>query len=255
MSTGNRKGLIFLSISILAMLAVYQVNIRSNSGKPSRLVSSTSNSVDPSSDDSSGFITRPDQLPLNSLTIGPTSGPALKAENSTEISIPSSSTATSEHTSARNAQADSISTPEATEVQAPRLSERVVRVMQEVQARQQDSQWEEALNEMNALYTEFDTLNPLEQSTLLNFYTNTLINLNMLQESISAFSLLLTVQDLQANNYARALRSLGQLHGAVGENQAAIAYLNEWLDYTAGMDNMEQEIQRVHQLLDGLTED
>lgn len=135
------------------------------------------------------------------------------------------------------------------ETDVPRLSQRIVDVISEVQTRQLDGQWEEALNEMNALYIAFDELNPFEQSTLLNFYTNTLFQLEMWQESISAFSLMLTIPDLRPDVNARALMTLGQLHNRVGEPEAAITYYEYWLAFTDEMANMEDQTQRVKQLL------
>ncbi|MEZ5490819.1 MAG: hypothetical protein R3F50_10925 [Gammaproteobacteria bacterium] len=132
---------------------------------------------------------------------------------------------------------------------APRLSQQVLEVVTEVQARQLDGQWEEALNEMNALYLAFDELNPFEQATLLNFYTNTLLQLEMYQESISAFDRLLTIPELRPDVNARAILALGQLHNRVDEPDAAVSYYEQWLAFTAGMPGMEQQTQRVQQLL------
>ncbi len=131
----------------------------------------------------------------------------------------------------------------------PTLSPQVYAVIEEVQLLQQAGQWEEALNEMNALYQDFDQLTPFEQTTLLNFYTNTLYRLEMWQESISAFSLMLTIPDLRPDLNARALLALGQLHTTVGDNEAAIGYLEEWLRFTAGTQNREAQTQQVQELL------
>ena len=133
--------------------------------------------------------------------------------------------------------------------EVPRLSQRVYDVISEVQTRQLDDQWEEALNEMNALYAAFEELDPFEQSVLLNYYTNTLLQLQMWQESISAFSLMLNIPDLRSDMNARALMALGQLSNQVGDPAAAVTYYEEWLDFTVGMENMEEQTQRVNQLL------
>lgn len=136
-----------------------------------------------------------------------------------------------------------------TEPNTPRLSPRVFDVISEVQERQLAGQWEEALNEMNALYHELDTLNPFEQATLLNFYTNTLLRMEMWQESITAFNMILQVPDLRPDVNARALLALGQLHARVGEGPEGAAYLQEWLNYTNGMENMGEMTPRVNSFL------
>ena len=138
---------------------------------------------------------------------------------------------------------------EDTESDTPQLSQQVFDVITEVQKRQVDRQWEEALNEMNALYANFDELNSFEQATLLNFYTNALLALEMWNESISAFTLMLTVTDLRPDVHARALMALGQLHAQVGESESAILYYESFLDFAEGMEDMEDRIQRVRQLL------
>lgn len=129
------------------------------------------------------------------------------------------------------------------------LSPRVYNIINEVQLRQQAGQWEEALNEMNALYAELDQLTPFEQATLLNFYTNTLTRLEMWQEAITAFNLILQVPELRPDLSARALLALGQLHAREGERVEGIAYLKEWLDYTNGMDNMDALTPRVNDMI------
>jgi len=135
------------------------------------------------------------------------------------------------------------------EAATPSLSQQVRDVIAEVQSRQLDGQWEEALNEMNALYGNFEELNPFEQATLLNFYTNTLLQLEMWQESISAFSLMLTIPDIRPDINARALIALGQLHNQVGEPETAISYYESALATTTAMENMEEQTQRVRRLL------
>ncbi len=136
-----------------------------------------------------------------------------------------------------------------TEADTPRLSARVFDVISEVQTLQLAGQWEEGLNEMNALWRELDTLNPFEQATLLNFYTNTLARLEMWQESITAFNMILQVPDLRPDLSARALLALGQLHARVGEPTEGAAYLTEWLSYTNGMENMNALTPRVNEML------
>lgn len=131
----------------------------------------------------------------------------------------------------------------------PNLSPRVYEVINEVQERQLAGDWEAALNEMNALYSELDQLTPFEQATLLNFYTNTLTRLEMWQEAITAFNLILQVPDLRPDLSARALLALGQLHVREGERVEGIAYLKEWLNYTDGMENMDALTPRVNDMI------
>lgn len=132
---------------------------------------------------------------------------------------------------------------------APVLSEYVFAMIEDVQQKQLDGQWEESLIELNALYEDFDELNTFEQTILLNFYTNTLLRFEMWPEAIGAFSRMLTIPDLRPDLGARALMALGQLHAQVGEYAASITYLRSWQDMTVGMENMERSNQRVEQLL------
>ncbi|MFM1896161.1 MAG: hypothetical protein RLZZ385_1235 [Pseudomonadota bacterium] len=149
--------------------------------------------------------------------------------------------------------------PDSSDAQEPetqRLSGRVFAIIEEVQARQLEGQWDEALNEMNALYNEFESLNSFEQVTLLNYYTNALLALNMWPESITAFEKMLTVQELRPDIQARALLSLGQLNARFGDRQAAKTHLQTWLVFTEGMEGVDdQQTQRAIQLLASLNED
>ena len=95
-------------------------------------------------------------------------------------------------------------------------------------------------------------MNPFEQATLLNFYTNTLVRLQMWQESISVFTLMLTVEDLRPDINARALLSLGQLHQRVDEIPVATGYYEEWLEFTRDMPGLEAQTARVEQQLSTL---
>src|SRR5690606_7041453 len=114
---------------------------------------------------------------------------------------------------------------------------------------QQQGEWEAALDAMNALYRDFDSLNDFEKVTLLNFYTNTLLRLEMWQESITAFSQMLEVPDLRPDLGARALMALGQLHARIGEHDRAVVYYQSFLDATAGMNNMDEQRATVTRLL------
>lgn len=154
----------------------------------------------------------------------------------------------------RSAVADSNLSNQRPDSSEPALSDRVFYVIEEAQRRQLEDQWEEALNELNALYSDFDSMTPFEQATLLNFYTNTLIRLEMWQESISAFSLMLTVEDLRPDINARALLALGQLHAKVNEVPVATAYYEQWLEFTRGMAGSEAQTARVKQQLNSLRE-
>lgn len=131
----------------------------------------------------------------------------------------------------------------------PVLSEHVIAVIEAVQKKQLDGQWEESLTDLNALYADYEKLNSFEQTTLLNFYTNTLLRFEMWQEAIGAFSRMLTIPDLRSDLGVRALMALGQLHARVGEYAASITYLTSWQIMTTGMENMEHSNARVEQLL------
>lgn len=135
---------------------------------------------------------------------------------------------------------------------APAMSDRVYFVIEEAQRMQQADQWEAALMELNALYASFENLTPFEQMTLLNFYTNTLIRLEMWQESITAFSKMLTVPDLRPDINARALLALGQLHHQVNEAPAAVTYYEAWLDFTENTPGLEAQRARVHEQVQAL---
>lgn len=131
----------------------------------------------------------------------------------------------------------------------PVLGEYVFAVIEDVQQQQLDGRWEESLVDLNALYEDFDQLNSFEQTTLLNFYTNTLLRFEMWPEAIGAFSRMLTIPDLRPDLGARALMALGQLHARVGEYAASISYLTSWQDMTTGMENMERSNATVTSLL------
>jgi tetratricopeptide (TPR) repeat protein len=129
------------------------------------------------------------------------------------------------------------------------LSQRVRNILEEVQFRQLDNQWDAALNEMNALYLEFERLNTFEQASLLNFYTNTLLKLEMWDEAITAFSLLTTIPDLRPDANARATLALGQLHQRVGDIESSIYYFETWLESIDGLQISEERIQGVKELI------
>lgn len=145
--------------------------------------------------------------------------------------------------------ADSIP---ASDTSAATLSPRVYFVIEEAQRRQMADQWDAALTELNALYADFDSMSSFEQATLLNFYTNTLLRLEMWQASISAFTLMLTVDNLRPDSNARALLALGQLHQSIDEMAVASAYYAEWLEFTRGMPGLEEQTARVEQALSNL---
>lgn len=132
---------------------------------------------------------------------------------------------------------------------APVLGEYVFAVIEDVQQKQLDGRWEESLVDLNTLYEDFDQLNSFEQTTLLNFYTNTLLRFEMWPEAIGAFSRMLTIPNLRPDLGARALMALGQLHARVGEYAASISYLRSWQDMTIGMENMERSNATVASLL------
>ncbi len=122
------------------------------------------------------------------------------------------------------------------------LSPRVLAVLSETQRWMEEGLWEEALNEMNALYTEMDNLSSFEQSTLLNFYTNALLAQEMYEEAIIAFTRILETPDVPENELGRTILSLGQLHMAGGNNASAIYYFETWL---ANVDRSTVEPERV----------
>jgi|GEM_PF-1287451 len=131
----------------------------------------------------------------------------------------------------------------------PRLSPHVVSVLTEVQRRQVAEQWEEALNELNALYQNYNTLSSFEQSTLLNFYTNTLLSLQMWEEAISAFTLMQLIPNLGMEENARSKLALGQLHTQTGDLETAAAYYRAWLEESNITGRTPEQIERVRGLL------
>ncbi|WP_339867617.1 hypothetical protein [Pseudohongiella nitratireducens] len=155
--------------------------------------------------------------------------------------------------SSDNSQQDAENLPENTEPEeAPRMSQATFSVIQQVQDQQLNGQWLASLEEMNGLYNNFEQLNSLEQVTLLNFYTNALIQLKMWQEAISAFTLMLTVPDLRIDLNARTLIALGQLHSRENEPEAARAYLEEWLIMHGDQPEYADQQARVEELLSEL---
>ncbi len=133
---------------------------------------------------------------------------------------------------------------------APKLSEHVFTVIEDVQTMQLEGRWEESLTQLNALYEDYDSLSNFEQTTLLNFYTNTLLRFEMWPEAIGAFSRMLVIPDLRPDIGARALMALGQLHNVVGEYGASVSYLETWQRVTSDMENMERSRERVAVLLE-----
>lgn len=131
----------------------------------------------------------------------------------------------------------------------PVLSRRVMAVIAEVQRRLIAQQIDEALNEMNALYEEYDELSPFEQSTLLNFYSNALLSLEMWEESITAFSLMREIPQLRADIDSRAILALGQLHSRIGDHEIATEYFREWLSNPHGESRTEERTERVRGFL------
>jgi hypothetical protein len=122
------------------------------------------------------------------------------------------------------------------------ISPRVLAIFEETQKRMLQGQWEDALNEMNALYSEIDSLNSLEQSTLLNFYTNALLANEMFDEAITAFSMMLEIPDTPDKQRDRAILSLGQLYAAGGDKEAAIYHFEAWLER---VDRDEESAERI----------
>lgn len=191
-----------------------------------------------------GGVERTQATPQVAQTLAPRlpdAGASAKTENQ---QVP-----TSADNNSSGARVAAVNTQSQDEAATPVLSEQVFAVIEDVQQKQMDGKWEESLVELNALYEDFDNLNSFEQTTLLNFYTNTLIRFEMWPEAIGAFSRMLTVPDLRPDLGARALMALGQLHAQVGEYAASITYLTTWQDLTAGMENMERSNERVTQLL------
>lgn len=130
-----------------------------------------------------------------------------------------------------------------------RLSPRVIAIVTEIQARQVEEQWEEATNELNALYEEWDLLNTLEKTTLLNFYTNNFLAQQMYPEAIATFSRMLTIPDLRPDIAARALKSFGQLYLATGQPELAVPQFEEWIESSYQLDLREGERERVEEFL------
>lgn len=143
----------------------------------------------------------------------------------------------------------SPATAEGGDSSEPRLRPHVVSVLTEVQRRQVAEQWEEALNELNALYQDYDTLSSFEQSTLLNFYTNTLLSLQMWEEAISAFTLMQLIPNLGREENARSKLALGQLHTQTGDLETAAAYYRAWLEESHITGRTPEQIERVRGLL------
>lgn len=148
------------------------------------------------------------------------------------------------------ASSQSAETRAVTDSATPLLGERVMAVIQDVQQKQLDGDWEASLEELNALYEDFDTLNSFEQTTMLNFYTNVLIRMQMWPEAIGAFSRMITIPNLREDLGVRALMALGQLHAQVGEYAASVSYLESWQNMTVDMENMEGSRQSVAELLE-----
>lgn len=232
-----------VSLTVILLLAASYVGAPDEPSSESSSTDSSDNGAATSRVLLSGSATDNSVAPRSGSAAGSSASPGTVADAGEPANAVSAAPAADPATLAVRAGADAV------EPGAPRLSERVRRVLEEVQARQLDDQWDAALNEMNALYGEFDSLTPFEQSTLLNFYTNTLIQLQLWQEAISAFTLMLTVEELRPDVTGRALMALGQLSSRVGDRDVAIAYYEEWLRFTAGQEGLERQTGRVQQQL------
>ncbi len=172
-----------------------------------------------------------------------------------EAEPPATQSATGLHlgNTSDNPQQETESLSENTEPEeTPRMSQATFSVTQQVQELQLNGEWLASLEAMNRLYNNFEQLNSLEQVTLLNFYTNALIQLKMWQEAISVFTLMLTVPDLRSDLNARTLIALGQLHSRENEPEAARAYLEEWLIMHGDQPEYADQQARVEELLSEL---
>ena len=74
----------------------------------------------------------------------------------------------------------------------------------------------------------FETMNPLEKSTLLNFYTNYYLSLDDYPGALNAFEEILTIDPLREDMRLRTLRSLGQLYAAEEQWRASIDNYATW---------------------------
>lgn len=113
------------------------------------------------------------------------------------------------------------------------LSDRVFRVISRVQEMmnpEDDSEpeWERAKNELDGLNERYDSLNDFEKATLLNFYTNYYLAQDMINEALSAFERMLTIEDLRVAQRTRALMALGQIYAGEERYQDSIDALEEW---------------------------
>ncbi len=177
------------------------------------------------------------------------SQPAIEQSSDTATNTPQATEPVDTASAIASRNTSNVAAPSQTDPATPRLSGQVFEVVSEVQRLQLAGQWEESLNEMNALWGDIEQLNPFEQATLLNFYTNTLARLEMWQESITAFNLILQVPNLRPDTSARALLALGQLHAREGERPESVAYLQEWLNFTNAMEGMDALTPRVSTML------
>lgn len=113
------------------------------------------------------------------------------------------------------------------------LSDRVFRIISRVQEMmnpEDDSepQWERAKSELDGLNERYDSLNDFEKATLLNFYTNYYLAQDMVQEALTAFERMLTIEDLRVAQRTRALMALGQIYAGEERYAESIEALEEW---------------------------
>jgi len=162
--------------------------------------------------------------------------PAVGNQTTDEHLLPEDSEQTAANRETDAVDADSVVTsPDGTESDESEAGEQqtlsgpVYDVINEVQARFTAQQWQEGLNELNALYENFDQLNAFEQAIVLNFYTNALLALEMYDEAIFAFEDVLTVPDLRSDMASRAMLALAQLHARQQDHERSASYLADWL--------------------------
>ena len=88
---------------------------------------------------------------------------------------------------------------------------------------------EAAKAQLDTLYeAEFESANPFERSTILNFYTNYYLRIRDFPGALRIFEQLLTIEDLREDIRLRALRSLGQLYSAEEQWQSSIDAFENW---------------------------
>ncbi len=100
----------------------------------------------------------------------------------------------------------------------------------EVTTRLQSGQLEEALNELDALYADYEILNNEEQFLVMSGYANYFLAAGELEEVMRIYEESLNIADLPGETLLLIYRTLGQLGLRLQQYDKGIAYFDSYLE-------------------------